>query len=85
MVDKSFADKFLFTQMTAMAKHAGKTCADGSRDKYALPTTLILLLKFLCIYKQENENVSTQSVKSVRTHRSDFQLTGLGVKGAGKC
>ena len=41
MVDTSFADKFLFTQMTAMAKHGGKTSADGSQEKYAVPTTLI--------------------------------------------
>ena len=41
MVDTSFADKFLFTQMTAKAKHGGKTSADGSQEKYAVPTTLI--------------------------------------------
>ena len=32
---------FLFTQMTATAKHGGKSYADGSREKYAVPTTLI--------------------------------------------
>ena len=44
MVDTSFARKFLFTQttaMNAMAKHGGKTYAGGSREKYAVPTTLI--------------------------------------------
>ena len=41
MVDTSFAGKFLFTQMTAMAKHGEKTYADGSREKYAAPTTLM--------------------------------------------
>ena len=41
MVDTSFAGKVLFTQMTAMAKHGGKTYTGGSRKKYAVATTLI--------------------------------------------
>ena len=41
MGDTSFAGKFPFTQMTAIAKHGRKTFSDGSREKYAVPTTLI--------------------------------------------
>ena len=41
MVDTSFAGKFLFTQTTAMAMHGGKTYEGGSRQKYAVPTTLM--------------------------------------------
>ena len=46
MVDTLFAGKFLFTQMTAIAKHRGKTYADGSQKKYAVPSTLIFTYDF---------------------------------------
>ena len=57
MVDTSFAGKFLFPQMTAMAKHGGKTYASGSREKYAVPTTHIHL-RFLCIHINQKNSMS---------------------------
>ena len=45
IVGRKFTDfalfYFVYTQTTAMAKHGGKTYAGGSREKYAVPTTLI--------------------------------------------
>ena len=73
MVDTSYAGKFLFTQMTAMAKHGGKTYADGSQEKYAVPTTL----RFLCIYinrKNSKSEICADSETGFSAHRVQLSV-----------